>query len=271
MSPADRALVGPLAWTPQQKAQYDVAFFRGLARDRQAQRVYLAKVRIVETVRAKAPAQLCGGCKDNNLCKGAGRAGARPLGRNGPPTGAAAENRKRRKKSEAQRQKGAQKLQHSWQRRCEAAAAKPGGSPPKILARVLACCGRFFELLLPEGAERMQRLRDEQQAQSPAMEVDAGEAGLNAMRRGRGGGEEGGSTSCSADGYWRAERRGGQNQQYNDDDNCCARSRWAGGSGEAACKDYAWRGLPQRWSARTPTPPKPIPPPTTMPLPDPAT
>ena len=63
------------------------------------------------------------------------------------------------------------------------AAAKPGGSPPKILARVLACCGRFFELLLPEGAERMQRLRDEQQAQSPAMEVDAGEAGLNAMRR----------------------------------------------------------------------------------------
>ena len=184
MSPADRTLVGPLAWTPQQKAQYDVAFFRGLARDRQAQRVYLAKVRIVETVRAKAPAQLCGGCKDNNLCKGAGRAGARSLGRNGPPTGAAAENRKRRKKSEAQRQKGAQKLQHRWlQRRCEAAAAKPGGSPPKILARVLACCGRFFELLLPEGAERMQRLRDEQQAQSLAMEVDAGEAGLNAMRR----------------------------------------------------------------------------------------
>ena len=60
-------------------------------------------------------------------------------------------------------------------------------------------------------------------------------------------------------------------QQYNDDDNCWARSRWAGGSGEAACKDYAWRGLPQRWSARTPSPPKPIPPPTTMPLPDPAT
>ena len=184
MSPADRALVGPLAWTPQQKAQYDVAFFRRLARDRQAQRVYLAKVRIVETVRAKAPAQLCGGCKDNNLCKGAGRAGARSLGRNGPPTGAAAENRKRRKKSEAQRQKGAQKLQHRWlQRRCEAAAAKPGGSPPKILARVLACCGRFFELLLPEGAERMQRLRDEQQAQSKAMQVDAAEVGLDAMRR----------------------------------------------------------------------------------------
>ena len=163
MSPADRALV---------------------------QRVYLAKVRIVETVRAKAPAQLCGGCKDNNLCKGAGRAGARPLGRNGPPTGAAAENRKRRKKSEAQRQKGAQirscstLLQHRWlQRRCEAAAAKPGGSPPKILARVLACCGRFFELLLPEGAERMQRLRDEQQAESKAMQVDAAEVGLDAMRR----------------------------------------------------------------------------------------
>ena len=52
--------------------QYDVAFFRGLARDRQAQRVYLAKVRIVETVRAKVPAQLCGGCKDNNLVTGLG-------------------------------------------------------------------------------------------------------------------------------------------------------------------------------------------------------
>ena len=164
MSTADRALVGPLAgWTPQQKAQYDVALFRGLARDRQAQRVYLAKVRIVETVRSKAPAQLWGGCKDNtNLRKSAGRAGTRSLDRNGPPTGAAAENRKRRKKSEAQRQKGAQKLQHRWlQRRCEAAAAKPGGSPPKILVRVLAFCGRFFELLLPEGAERMQRLRGE--------------------------------------------------------------------------------------------------------------
>ena len=90
----------------------------------------------------------------------------------------------RSRKPRAKRQKGAQKLQHRWlERRCEAAAAKPGGSPPKILARVLACCGRFFELLLPEGAERMQRLRDEQQAQSLAMEVDAGEAGLNAMRR----------------------------------------------------------------------------------------
>lgn len=139
----------------------------------------------METVRSKAPAQLWGGCKDNtNLRKSAGRASTRSLDRNGPPTGAAAENRKRRKKSEAQRQKGAQKLQHRWlQRRCEAAATKPGGSPPKILARVLACCGRFFELLLPEGAERMQRLRDEQQAQSKAMQVDAAEVGLDAMRR----------------------------------------------------------------------------------------
>ena len=119
---------------------------------------------------------------------------------------------------------------------------------------MLAFCGRFFELLLPEGAERMQRLRDEQQAQSPAMEVDAGEAGLNAMRRALAEVEKkGGSTSCCADGYWRAERRGGQVQQYNDDDNCWARPRWAGGSGEAACKDYAWRGLRLAWPWPTPT------------------
>ena len=87
MSPADRALVGPLAWTPQQKAQYDVAFFRGLARDRQAQRVYLAKVRIVETVRAKAPAQLCGGCKLGSNFLIGGRPA--PLGLRSAPLGSA--------------------------------------------------------------------------------------------------------------------------------------------------------------------------------------
>ena len=58
--------------------------------------------------------------------------------------------------------------QHKWlQRRCEAAATKTGGLPPKILGRVLACCGRFLELLDPEGAEMMERLR-QAEAQSVA-------------------------------------------------------------------------------------------------------
>jgi len=30
---------------------------------------------------------------------------------------------------------------------------KVGGSPPKVLARVLACCGRFWQLLDHEGGE----------------------------------------------------------------------------------------------------------------------
>ena len=68
-------------------------------------------------------------------------------------------------------------------RRCEAAAAKAGGSPPHVLARVLACCGRFLELLFPEGAERMQRMRQEAAAAKPKSKADAMDSeGLEAMR-----------------------------------------------------------------------------------------
>ena len=64
--------------------------------------------------------------------------------------GSTAGHRVRRRKSEAQRQKSYMKLQHKQlQRRCEAAAQKAGGSSPRVLARVLACCGRFLELLHP--------------------------------------------------------------------------------------------------------------------------
>ena len=101
----------------------------------------------------------------------------------GQPIDAAAEPRARRRKSEAQRAKSVQKLRRKkLQARCEAAAAKAGGSPPKVLARVLACCGRFLELLLPEGAERMERLRQaEAQSSSKVVAMDT-DAGLGAMR-----------------------------------------------------------------------------------------
>ena len=154
---------------------------------------------------------------------------------------------------------------------CIAAAAKPGGSPPKILARVLACCGRFFELLLPEGAERMQRLRDEQQAQSPAMEVDAGEAGLNAMRRALA------EVEKKEVPPWILARRKAWRSRP-------AIQRRRQLLGEIAVGGRQWRsrlqGLRLAWptpplvgkdAAPPPTPPQPIPPPTAMPLPDSAT
>ena len=69
-------------------------------------------------------------------------AGGRPSGSPGSPDGAAAKTLARgarTQKSDAQRQKSGEKLQHKWlQRRCEAAATKTGGLPPKILGRVLA-------------------------------------------------------------------------------------------------------------------------------------
>ena len=73
---------------------------------------------------------------------------------------------------------------HKWlKRRCEAAAAKAGGSPPRVLARVLACCRRFFELLHPDGAARMERLRQAEALSSPPTQADAeADAGLGAMR-----------------------------------------------------------------------------------------
>ena len=55
-----------------------------------------------------------------------------------------------------------------------------GGSPPNVLARVIACCGRFWQLLHPEGAEMMERLREAEAAKSKAAAADS--AGLNAMR-----------------------------------------------------------------------------------------
>ena len=55
-----------------------------------------------------------------------------------------------------QHRKSVEKLQHKkLQSRCEAAAAKVGGRPPNVLARVIACGGRFWQLLHPEGAEMM--------------------------------------------------------------------------------------------------------------------
>ena len=182
MAKAARALVGPhRSWTPEEAARYDIAMCRGLSRDKKALRVYLSKVRTVATVRAQCQQQLdaaAGGC-EKMIGKGAGGASAGSAGSSGPPAAAAAESRKRRGKSAAQRQQSVKKLQHKWlQRRCEAAAAKAGGSPPKVLARVLACCGRFLQLLHPEGAELMERVR---QAEAVS-EADAMDTGLCAMR-----------------------------------------------------------------------------------------
>ena len=116
-----------------------------------------------------------------NLDKAAAVAGGRSSSSSGQPTGAAAKSRGRRRKSEAQRLKSVEKLQHKkLQSRCEAAAAKLGGSPPNVLARVIACCGRFWQLLHPEGAEMMERLREAEAAKSKAAAKDS--AGLNAMR-----------------------------------------------------------------------------------------
>ena len=52
-----------------------------------------------------------------------------------------------------------------------------------MLARVLACCGRFLELLHPVGAERMARLRQAEAVETGAEEtLDGASAGLEAMR-----------------------------------------------------------------------------------------
>ena len=153
--------------------------YRGLASDRKAQRVFLQKVRIVEAVRASKQHQVITlpGGSDKPQDKTPAGAGGRSSGLSGRPLAAATEPRARRRKSVAQQVKSVKKLQHKWlQRRCEAAAAKAGGSSPKVLARVLACCGRFLELLHPEGAERMSRLR---QAEAASKQRDCG---LDAMR-----------------------------------------------------------------------------------------
>ena len=166
-------------WSPEEAARYELAIIKGLAGDKRAQRVYYHKVRVVAEARARAQqqqVQLSGADT-----KAAASAGGRSEGAVRPTDVAAP--RARRRKSEAQRLKSYQKLQHKHlqpaHRRCEAAATKAGGSPPKILARVLACCGRFYELLLPEGAARMERLRQrEEETQSAAV----ADSGLDAMR-----------------------------------------------------------------------------------------
>jgi len=183
---ASPALVARVAgWTPEEAARYQVALLRGLAADRQAQRLYLRKVQIVETMRTKTTGGKQEGtlleANTKNLDKAAAVAGGHSSSSSGQPTGAAAKSRGRRRKSEAQRLKSVEKLQHKkLQSRCEAAAAKVGGSPPNVLARVIACCGRFWQLLHPEGAEMMERLREAEAAKSKAAAADS--AGLNAMR-----------------------------------------------------------------------------------------
>ena len=146
----------------------------------------MQKVRVVEAVRAGRQQHVAslpeGNAKPQaQPSTGAGR---RSSGSPGQPLAADTEPSARRRKSEAQQLKSVKKLQHKWlKRRCEAAAVKAGGSPPRVLARVLACCGRFLELLLPEGAERMKRLRQEAAAEAGAeVALDGVSSGLEAMR-----------------------------------------------------------------------------------------
>ena len=180
--PSARSLVGPArrSWTPEEVARYEVALYHGLASEKKAQRVYMQKVRIVETVRASKQHQVLSqfaGSTEIQAETSIG-AGGRSSGLSGRPLDAAMEPCARRRKSAAQQVKSVKRLQHKWlQRRCEAAATKAGGSSPTVLARVLACCGRFMELLHPEGAERMRRLR---QAEAAGKQRETG--GLDAMR-----------------------------------------------------------------------------------------
>ncbi len=174
-------------WTPEEAARYELTILRGLAGDKKTLRVYMQKVRVVEAARAMAKQQVqLLGANTTSLGEAAADASGRPLGA-GRPTGAAA-HRVRRQKSEAQRQRSYQKLQHKHlKRRCEAAAAKAGGSSPRVLARVLACCGRFLELLHSDGAERMARLRQAEAAETPGgalvgPDLGGGADGLDVMR-----------------------------------------------------------------------------------------
>ena len=172
-------------WTPEEAARFEIALCSGLARDKKAQRVYLAKLRVVESARAKRTAAVpySGGITPDPSHAGTA-AGGRASRSPGSLDAAAAEPSARRQKSEAQRRKSKEKLQHKWlQRRCEAAATKPGGVPPKVLGRVLACCGRFLlasSTYSSEGAEMTKRLR-QAEAQT-AVPMDAVDTGLDAMR-----------------------------------------------------------------------------------------
>jgi hypothetical protein len=136
-----------------------------------------------------------------DLGTGAARGADRRSSAAGQPIDAAAEPRARRRKSEAQRAKSVQKLRRKkLQARCEAAAAKAGGSPPKVLARVLACCGRFLELLHPEGAERMERLRQVEALSKTKVDAMVTDAGLDAMRAALAAREAGAAVNGETDG-----------------------------------------------------------------------
>ena len=177
------SLAGSRRWTPEEAARFEIELCRGLANDKKAQRVYFAKLRVVHAARRAIGAgsyTAYTAPQDNvGAAEVAGADDSSPTRRQ---SGAAAETRKRRRKTPAQKAKSKEKLQSRWlQRRCEAAANKEGGSPPRVLARVLACCGRFIELLLPEGVERMQRLRESAE-QERTVKQDAVDEGLRAMQ-----------------------------------------------------------------------------------------
>ena len=76
---------------PEEAARYDLAMFRGLASDRKAQRVFLQKIRIVETVRTskqhQVVTQLAG--SNNNQDRTPTGAGVRLSGSPGQPLAAA--------------------------------------------------------------------------------------------------------------------------------------------------------------------------------------
>ena len=176
------SLAGSRRWTPEEAARFEIELCRGLANDKKAQRVYFAKLRVVQAARCGRGAGPDQGSAPQDNVGAAEAAGADDSGPTRRQSGAAAETRKRRRKTPAQQAKNKEKLQARWlRRRCEAAANKEGGSPPRVLARVLACCGRFIELLLPEGAERMRRLR-ESAAQERTVKQDAVDGGLRAMQ-----------------------------------------------------------------------------------------
>jgi len=85
-------------WTPEEAARYQVELLRGLATDPKAQRLYLRKVQIVETMRAKTTAGKDGTlheAKTKNLDKAAAVADGRSSSSSGQPTGAATKSRGR--------------------------------------------------------------------------------------------------------------------------------------------------------------------------------
>ena len=145
------ALVGR-GWTPEEAARREVALYRALALDQNAIRVYLQKVRVVESVRAKKqqatlPGHASCNTKNLELDKAAAGAGAVAvvllgrLGRRLAPPRSPARGAGNRRPSISRASRSCSTRSCRGQSRCEAAAAKVGGSSPKVLARVQACCG----------------------------------------------------------------------------------------------------------------------------------